>query len=106
MNYKDAMETLIWNFRLDFDPVGICFICDETEKESLPVTHRSKARLSYCQYLAAARSAKHALYMEPEKLLCKNAQPVFGFRKLDRKIDEKNHLKYLLDPDLSWQAPQ
>lgn len=106
MNFKEAMETLIWNFRLDYDPVGVRFVYDETEKETLPVTHVAKAKLSYCQYLAAARSAKHSLYMEPEKLLCKNAQPVFGFRELVRETDEKNHRKYLLDPDLSWQAPQ
>lgn len=106
MNYKKAMESFIWNFRLDFDPVGIKYIFDETEIAKLPVTHRSKAKLSYCQYLAAARSAKHSLFLEPDRLLCKNAQPVFGFRELEEKIDGKNHMKYLLDPDLSWQAPQ
>lgn len=104
MNYKKAIETLIWNYRLDFDPVGIRFIVDETEKDPLVVTHRSKAKLSYCQYLAACRSAKHALFMEPSKLLCKNAQPVFGFRPLEKAIDGKNHEKYLLDPEISWKA--
>lgn len=106
MNYTEAMETLIWNFRLDYDPVGIRFVFDESEKGSLAVTHSAKAKLSYCQYLAAARSAKHALFMEQERLLCKNAQPVFGFRPLEREIDGKNHEKYLIDSDLSWQAPQ
>ncbi len=106
MNYKQAMETLIWNFRLDYDPVGIRFVFDESERDSLKITHTSKARLSYCMYLAAARSAKHALYLTPDRLLCKNAQPVFGFRSLERETDGKNHEKYLIDPDLSWQAPQ
>ena len=106
MNYSKAMETLIWNFRLDYDPVGIRFVFDEGEKASLKVTHTAKSKLSYCQYLAAARSAKHALYMEPDRLLCKNAQPVFGFRSLERDTDGKNHEKYLLDSNLSWQAPQ
>jgi uncharacterized protein (DUF169 family) len=106
MNYSKAMETLIWNFRLDYDPVGIRFVFDDAEKDRLPVTHRAKSKLSYCQYLAAARSARHALYMEPDRLLCKNAQPVFGFRGLDASCDGQNHEKYLLDPDLSWQAPQ
>lgn len=106
MNYKKAMEALIWNFRLDFDPVGIRFVFDESEIEKLPVTHKAKAKLSYCQYLAACRSAKHALFLEPGKLLCKNAQPVFGFRSLEESVDGKNHMKYLLDPELSWKAPQ
>lgn len=106
MKYKEALETFIWNLRLDYDPVGIRFVFDESEKDSLPVTHRSKAKISYCQYLAAARSARHALYMEPDRLLCKNAQAVFGFRPLSREIDGKKHLKYMLDPDLSWRAPQ
>jgi uncharacterized protein (DUF169 family) len=106
MNYKQALQTLIWNFRLDYDPVGIRFVFDESEASSLPVTHTSKARLSYCMYLAAARSARHSLYMGMEKLVCKNAQPVFGSRSLERVTDGKNHEKYLIDPDLSWQAPQ
>ncbi len=104
MNYCKAMEILIWNFRLDYDPVGIRFIFDESEIESLPITHTSKSKLSYCQYLAAARSAKHALFMKSDRLLCQNAQSVFGFRALDRASDSKKHQKYLLDPDLSWQA--
>jgi uncharacterized protein (DUF169 family) len=106
MNYKNAMEALIWNFRLDFDPVGIRFVYDESEIDKLPVTHTSKAKLTYCQYIAAARSAKHSLFMKPDRLVCKNAQPVFGFRELEESVDGKNHVKYLLDPELSWQAPQ
>lgn len=106
MNYTTALKTLIWNYRLDFDPVGIRYVFDESEIDRLTVTHRAKAKLSYCQYLAACRSAKHALFMEPSKLLCKNAQPVFGFRSLKKEVDGKNHEKYLLDSDLSWQAPQ
>jgi uncharacterized protein (DUF169 family) len=100
------METLIWNFRLDYDPVGIRFVFDESEKEKLKVTHTTKVKLSYCQYIAAARSAKHALFLQPDRLLCKNAQPVFGFRSLEKETDGKNHEKYLIDPELSWQAPQ
>ncbi|MFZ5570492.1 MAG: DUF169 domain-containing protein [Thermodesulfobacteriota bacterium] len=106
MNYTQATETLIWNFRLDYDPVGVRFVFDEAEKSALPVTHTSKARLSYCMYLAAARSAKHALFMNPNRLLCPNAQPVFGFRGLEKETDGKNHEKYLIDPELSWQAPR
>ncbi len=104
MNYTKAMETLIWNFRLDYDPVGIRFIFDESEIESLPITHTCKSKLSYCQYLAAARSAKHVLFMKPDRLLCQNAQTVFGFRSMERDGDAKKHQKYLLDADLSWQA--
>lgn len=106
MNFTRAMEAYIWNFRLDFDPAGIKYIFDETIIDTLPVTHRTKSRLPFCQYLSAVRAAKHSLFMAPEKLLCKNAQPVFGFRELEKKIDGKNHRKYLLDPELSWQAPQ
>ncbi|WP_300672821.1 DUF169 domain-containing protein [Desulfoluna sp.] len=106
MNYTEAHNSFIWNFRLDFDPVGIRYIFDEEEIATLPVTHRSKAKISYCMHLAAARSARHSLFMAPDRLLCKNAQPVFGFRELTREVDGKNHEKYLLDPELSWDAPQ
>ena len=106
MNYTKALKSFIWNFRLDFDPVGIKYIFDEALIEKLPVTHKTKAKLPYCQYLAAVRSARHSLFMAPDKLLCKNAQPVFGFRELDKKVDGKNHQKYLRDPELSWKAPQ
>jgi len=106
MTYTKAFETLIWNFRLDFDPVGIKYVFDESEIDKLPITHTAKPKLSFCQYLAAARSAKHSLFLKPEQCACKNAQPVFGFRPLDKETDCKNHKKYLLDEDLSWQAPQ
>ena len=104
MNYTRAMESFIWNFRLDYDPVGIKFVFDDAEESNFEITHRSKAKLSYCQYLAAVRSAKHALYMKPDKLSCINANPVFGFREPDRKLDNKTHVKYLQDADLAWQA--
>ena len=45
MSYKEIREQLIWNLRLDFDPVGIRFIMDEAEIESLPVTHQAGAKI-------------------------------------------------------------
>ena len=104
MTYDKAFKSLIWNFRLDYNPVGVKFVFNEDEIKELPITHTAKPKLSYCQYLAAARTADHSLFLKPEKLLCKNAQPVFGFRKLDKKIDGPNHKKYLLDDELSWRA--
>lgn len=101
MTYKDAYEKLIWNFRLYYNPVGILFL---TEESNLPVTHQTKNRLTYCQFLAAVRQARFALKMNPGDLLCPNAQPIFGFRELDKEADTKRYLKYLPDPDLAWQA--
>lgn len=72
--------------------------------DRLPVTHKAKSWLSYCRYLAAVRQARHALLMRPGDCLCRNAQPVFGFRDLDREVDTKMHMKYFQDPELSWQA--
>lgn len=106
MNYTEMHKQFIWNVRLDFDPVGIRYIYDESEIEKLPITHRSKAKITYCQYLAAARQQRSALFMEPKKLLCQNAYPVFGFRELDKEADTKRHLKYLQDEELAWEAPQ
>jgi L-rhamnose mutarotase len=34
---------------------------------------------------------------------CGNASLVFGFRELNKEIDTKAHLKYLVDPDVSWR---
>ncbi len=106
MNYTDMHRQFIWNVRLDFDPVGIRYIYDEKEIEQLPLTHRSKNKITYCQYLAAARQQRSAVYMKPKKLLCQNAYPVFGFRELDKVEDTKRHMKYLQDEELSWAAPQ
>ncbi|MDY0132586.1 MAG: DUF169 domain-containing protein [Desulforegulaceae bacterium] len=106
LTYTKAFESFIWNFRLDFDPVGVKFIDNESIINTLPITHTVKPKLSYCQYLAASRSAKHRLFLSPEKLECKNAQPVFGFRELEQEIDGKSHEKYLIDEKLSWRAPQ
>lgn len=104
MKYTEGREELIWNLRLDFDPVGVRFATDESEIDKLPVTHRAKSRLSYCQHLAAVRQARHVLLMRPGDCLCRNAQPVFGFRELDRESDTKMHMKYFQDPELSWRA--
>ena len=64
--------------------MGIRYIMDETEIPTLPVTHKSKTKLTFCQFLAGARQARYALFMEPSKCLCENAQPVFGFRDLEQ----------------------
>ncbi|MCP4690263.1 MAG: DUF169 domain-containing protein [Desulfobacterales bacterium] len=106
MNYKEAREQLIWNVRLDFDPVGVRFVSDEDEIEKLPVSHKAKARLTYCQFLTAVRQERFAVFMEAKKCLCENAAPVFGFRELEKEADAKRHLKYLVDPDTSWRAPR
>jgi len=106
MNYTKALESFIWNFRLDFDPVGVKFIFDESIIHTLPITHTVKPKLSYCQYLAAARSAKHSLFLSPEKLQCKNAQYVFGFRSLDKEIDIEKNKKYLIDEELTFNSIQ
>lgn len=105
MNYSEIHKQLIWNVRLDFDPVGIRFVYDESEIEKLPITHKSKAKITYCQFLAACRQQRSALFMEPKKLLCQNAYPIFGFRELDKEADTKRHLKYLVDEDIAWEAP-
>ncbi len=104
MNYKQGREQLIWNVRLDFDPVGIKFLSDESTISNFPVTHRVKSRLAYCQFLAAVRQERYALFMEPKKCLCENARLVFGFRELDREADTKRHLKYMMDEETSFQA--
>lgn len=106
MNYEDAGSLMIWNMRLDFDPVGIKYIFDESELSKLEPGYRPKARITFCQYLAASRQAGYSLLMTPDKCGCGNAQPVFGFRELNREKEIKQHMKYFGDPELSWQAPQ
>ncbi len=106
MNYREAVENLIWNLRLDFDPVGIRFIGDESEKDRLKISHKAKARMTFCQYLAACRQARYSILLEPQACSCENAQPVFGFRELDQEADMKRHMKYLRDEALSWRAAQ
>ncbi|TWI73249.1 uncharacterized protein (DUF169 family) [Desulfobotulus alkaliphilus] len=104
MTYKEALELLIYSYRLDFDPAGIFFVSGEKDPTTLPVTHKTKNKLTFCQYTSAVRQARYSLYLPKEQLLCKNARLVFGFREIDEKTDEKVHLKYLMDPELSLQA--
>ena len=106
MNYKEAREQRIWNVRLDFDPVGVKFVFDENEIVRLPVSHRAKTRLTFCQFLVAVRQQRYALPMKPKNCLCENAEPAFGFRELEKEADTKRHLKYLVDPEVAWRAPQ
>jgi uncharacterized protein (DUF169 family) len=99
VNYHDVLESLVWNYRLDFDPVGIKFIFDESELDLLRITHNARSKLTFCQHTAAVRQARYALFMKPESCLCKNAQLVLGFRPLDEKADTRYHLKYAADPE-------
>jgi uncharacterized protein (DUF169 family) len=105
LTYADVRDAYIFHIRLDFDPVGIRFCFDDGEIGQYPVNARAKAKLTFCQYLAMARSGRKAMFMPPEQLLCENAEPIFGFRDLDREKDTKRHLKYLRDEKLAWEAP-
>ena len=105
LTYTDISDTYIFNVRIDFDPVGIKFCMDENEIEKYPVNTTSKGKLTYCQFLFLARAGQKAMFMPPKKLLCENAEPVFGFRELDKVKDTKRHMKYLLDEKLAWEAP-
>ena len=105
LTYGDVRDAYIYYTRIDFEPVGIRFCFDAGEIVKYPVNAKAKAKLTYCQYLALARSGRKAMFMPPEQLLCENAEPVFGFRELDQEKDTKRHMKYLRDEKLAWQAP-
>jgi len=105
LTYTDVADTYIYYIRLDFDPVGIKFCANESEISRYKVNAKAKAKLTYCQHLALARGGHKAMFMPADNLLCENAQPVFGFRELDRAKDTERHMKYLLNEDLAWQAP-
>ncbi len=105
LTYTDIRDAYIYYIRLDFDPVGIRFCADEAEIAKYKINAKAKAKLTYCQYLAMARGGHKAMFMSPDKLLCENAEPVFGFRELDQEKDTKRHMKYLRNEELAWQAP-
>ncbi|MDP3182614.1 MAG: DUF169 domain-containing protein [Desulfobaccales bacterium] len=104
LTYTDVSDAYIYYLRIDFDPVGIKYCFDETEIPQYKINAKAKARLTYCQYLAMARGGHKALFMEPGQLLCENAEPVFGFRDLDKEKDTQRHMKYLRDEELAWKA--
>lgn len=104
LTFKEAYELFIWNYRLDYDPVGIKFFSSEDEFKDVKTTHRAKSRLSYCQFLAAARSSRMELLMRPEDLSCRNAQIGMGHKIPDKERDSKAHLKYTMDENLSWEV--
>jgi uncharacterized protein (DUF169 family) len=105
LTYDDISNTYIYNIRIDFDPVGIKFCMNESEIAGYPINAKVKAKLTYCQFLAMARGGHKSTFMPAHKLLCQNAQPVFGFRELDKEKDTKRHMKYLMDEKLAWEAP-
>ncbi len=104
LTYTDVVDAYIYYIRLDFDPVGVKFCADEAEISQYKVNAKAKAKLTYCQRLAMARGWRKAMFMPPHQLLCENAQPVFGFRELDRRKDAKRHMKYLRNEKLAWEA--
>lgn len=106
MTYEDVADTYIYYIRVDFDPIGIRFCSSEAEISQYRINAKAKAKLTYCQQLAMARGGHKAMFMPASMLLCENAEPVFGFRELDREKDTKRHMKYLRNEELAWQAPQ
>ena len=106
LTYTDVADTYIYYIRIDFDPVGIKFCADEAEISKYKINAQAKAKLTYCQHLAMARGGHKAMYMPAHMLSCENAEPVFGFRELDREKDTKRHMKYLRNEELAWQASQ
>jgi len=102
LKYKEAYDLFIWNYRLDYDPVGVKFLDAETDTSTIKTTHKAKSRLSYCQFIAAARSARYELIMKPDDLSCRNAQIGMGYKKPEKDKDSKAHLKYTMNEDLSW----
>lgn len=106
LTYTDVADTYIYYIRIDFDPVGIRFCSSEEEISRYKINAKAKARLTYCQQLAMVRGGHKAMYMPANMLLCENAEPVFGFRELDREKDTERHMKYLRNEELAWQAPQ
>jgi uncharacterized protein (DUF169 family) len=106
LTYTDVSDTYIYYVRVDFDPVGIKFCANEAEIPKYKLNAKAKAKLTYCQHLAMARGGHQALYMPSNMLLCENAEPVFGFRDLDKEKDTKRHMKYLRNEELAWQAPE
>jgi hypothetical protein len=105
LTYRDVTDTYIYHIRLDFDPVGIKFCANEDEVSKCKLNAKAKAKLTYCQQLAMARGGHLGMYMPSNMLLCENAEPVFGFRELDKEKDTKRHMKYLRNEELAWQAP-
>jgi uncharacterized protein (DUF169 family) len=106
LTYTDVADTYVYYIRMDFDPVGIKFCADEAEISKYKINAKAKASLTYCQHLAMARGGHKAMYMPAHMLLCENAEPVFGFRELDKEKDTKRHMKYLRNEELAWQAAQ
>lgn len=105
LTYTDVTDTYIYYIRVDFNPVGIKYCFDEAEIPRYKVNARAKAKLTFCQHLAMARGGHKATFMPSEKLLCENAQPVFGMRELDKEKDTKRHMKYLRNEELAWESP-
>jgi uncharacterized protein (DUF169 family) len=106
LTYTDVTDTYVYYIRLDFDPVGIKFCADEAEISRYKINAKAKAKLTYCQYLAMARGGLKAMFMPANGLLCENAEPVFGFRELDKEKDTQRHMKYLRNEELAWDAAQ
>jgi uncharacterized protein (DUF169 family) len=106
LTYTDISDTYIYYVRVDFDPVGIKFCNDENEIAKYKINAKAKAKLTYCQHLAMARGGHQSMFMPANMLLCENAEPVFGFRELDKEKDTKRHMKYLRNEELAWEAPQ
>ena len=105
LTYTDIADTYIYYIRVDFDPVGVKFCADEAEISKYKINAKAKAKLTYCQHLAMARGGHKATFQPANMLLCENAEPVFGFRELDKEKDTKRHMKYLRNEELAWEAP-
>lgn len=85
-NYAAMQDFLIYELRLNHDPVAMHFFYDEQSLEAFKAAgeyYTTPHSLTFCQIELGAKMQKMRVLVTPEKLGCRNARIAFGWKDID-----------------------
>lgn len=98
LTYADMHKAFQALYKLEYNPVAIKFFFDQEEYDNFVPEKVPGPKMTFCQVALASRMDDYIVKFDNEKLLCGNAQTVFGFREVtDEEVD--GHVKYTNDWD-------
>ncbi len=103
LSYEEAHRAFAALYKLDYNPVAVKFSFDREEYDNLAAEKTPATKMTYCQLILAARLDNYIVKASDDKLLCENAQTVFGFKEIGAEEVER-HIKYTNDRDLAKEC--
>ncbi len=103
LNYEEIHKAFAALYNLDYNPVAIKLFFDQQEYDNFVPEKVPGPKMTYCQMILASRMDDYIVKADADKLLCDNAQTVFGFREMSEQ-EINGHVKYTNDWDAAKEC--